>query len=158
MYSTIGSMRKNTESLNTPVNVKNIVGIYQPVNFNSTKKTIIKQEYEPMSTKVWGRPLWFSIHHGALYYPKKPDLATRQNMVNFIIGLPTIIPCMECKVHATTYINKRKSFLSKAVLNQESLFIFFWMFHNDVNTRTGKPTLTLEETYRIYRNNPQEAL
>ena len=66
--------------------------------------------------------------------------------------LVAIIPCEECKVHATNYI-KEHPFEPPASYNAWSLYIrtYFYTFHEAVNTRLGKqsfPFSSLADTYR----------
>ena len=185
MYPTLNSM-KNQINLNYPVNPNTAfnfnnsytqqpnreVKVYNAAtttnnppptthlgHINSQVKTTpTKSSHSTVSPKLWGRPLWFSLHFGALNYPDDPDDEKKQMMINFILGLPIMIPCDICKNHSYEYIQSRKNMLHKVVESSHSLFQFFWEFHNDVNKRTGKPTMTLEAVYNLYRTNPAGAL
>lgn len=127
----------------------------KPVH-ESFEQSIKLQEKDPKS--VWGRPLWFTLHYGALNYPENPDASMRNMMVGYIKGLPIMIPCDICKNHAYEYINKCSTTkLWDATESKESLFKFFWEFHNDVNFKTNKPRISLEKAYNIYKNNPGSA-
>ena len=164
MYQTLSSIRNqinfdhntnfNHHPYVTPVNVYHPVPNRQPV-------TTVKQMSErptSVSPRVWGRPLWFSLHYGALNYPHDVDDEKKQMMINFILGLPMMIPCDMCKNHAHEYIQSRKHTLHNVVQNTHNLFTFFWEFHNDVNKRNGKPLMSLEAVYHLYKTNPSGAL
>ena len=129
-------------------------------HLNSQAKTLTTKpsHSNTVSPPIWGRALWFSLHFGALNYPDDPDDEKKQMMINFILGLPIMIPCDMCKNHAYEYIQSRKSMLHQVVENSHTLFQFFWEFHNDVNKRTGKHTMTLEAVYNLYLTNPTGAL
>lgn len=184
MYTTLNSM-KNQINLNYPVNTNTAfnfnnsythapvkeVKVYNAVPHDREvrsepldPRTKVNPWTSPPSThssvspRVWGRALWFSLHNGALNYPENPDEEKKQMMINFILGLPIIIPCDMCKNHAYEYIQARKNTLHKVVENADNLFKFFWEFHNDVNKRTGKPLMSLEAVYNLYRTNPTGAL
>lgn len=108
---------------------------------------------------LWGQLLWFSLHNGALNYPESPTARDIKDMVGFIRALPLMIPCDECKNHADNFISKLSdNQLSNVSRTPDSLFHFFWLFHNDVNQRLRKPTITLKQAYDIYRNNPKSAV
>uniref|UniRef100_A0A6C0LV32 thiol oxidase n=1 Tax=viral metagenome TaxID=1070528 RepID=A0A6C0LV32_9ZZZZ len=108
---------------------------------------------------LWGQLLWFSLHNGALNYPVLPTDRDMKDMVGFIRALPLMIPCDECKNHADRFINQlTEDQLLNASRTPESLFHFFWLFHNDVNQRLNKPTITLKKAYDIYMNDPISAV
>lgn len=112
-----------------------------------------------VSKSSWGRPLWFSLHYGALNYPDNADDSMKRMMLGYIRGLPIMIPCDVCKNHAYTYISKfSDNQLLFIAADKDRLFKFFWEFHNDVNKRTNKPVISLEKAYEIYRNNPTSTL
>ena len=81
--------------------------------------------------------MWFILHNGASIYPPIPSQQCKKEMMGFIQGLPVIIPCQECAMHARTYIETHN--LNAVVKDRESLFRFFFLFHNSVNSRLGKP-------------------
>jgi hypothetical protein len=123
----------------------------------------VKNSNQPKQTEntksLWGRPLWFSLHYGALHFPDSPGPDMIDMMVGYIRGLPIMIPCDICKNHAYTYISKFSDYKLKSVAsNRETLFEFFWEFHNSVNRQTGKPQISLEKAYDIFRNSPRNAL
>lgn len=170
MYQTLASMNNQ---LSYPVNQNTAfnnnsytrqpnreVKVYNaPSAMNSTGKThVTKPSHLNVSPQVWGRALWFSLHFGALNYPEDANDEKKQMMINFILGLPIMIPCDVCKNHAYEYIQSKKNTLHNVVQNPRNLFQFFWEFHNDVNHKTGKPTMTLEAVYNLYRTNPTSAL
>ena len=173
MYPTLTSM-KNQINLNYPVNANNAfnfnnsytqpkakeVKVYNvnPIPTRQMQNQHSTPSHTGVSPRVWGRALWFSLHNGALNYPENPDQEKKQMMINFILGLPIMIPCDMCKNHAYEYIQSRKNTLHNVVENSQNLFQFFWEFHNDVNKRTGKPLMSLEAVYNLYKTNPTGAL
>ena len=158
MYPTLTSLQNQNNTFSN----FNQRPTYQPNRevkvYNAPSTTTTKPSHSNVSPQVWGRPLWFSFHFGALNYPDDADDEKKQMMINFILGIPLIIPCDVCKNHAYDYIQSRKNNLYNIVQNSHTLFRFFWEFHNDVNKRNGKPTMTLEAVYNLYRTNPSTAL
>ena len=120
-------------------------------NINMTWEKIqdSKSLYDPY---VWGPAFWLSIHTGALKYPKKASPICKEKMKGFIMGLPYILPCESCSDHAKSFIEENYENLDEIVSGSQNLFKFFNDFHNFVNMRYGKNTLTLEEAYNIYKS------
>lgn len=99
---------------------------------------------------VWGPPWWYTLHNGALHYPEHAGPLHIERMKNFIIGIPIMVPCLNCKEHATAFIEKHKSKLDTICAGKDSLFKFFVDFHNQVNKRYNKPVLSYDEAYAVY--------
>lgn len=101
---------------------------------------------------IWGPYLWYSIHNGVSYYPYEPSYIQKQRMKYFIIGLPMIIPCDICREHATNFIEiyRNENLLDQICDTKNNLIIFFYKFHNMVNSRDNKPELTIAEFKKIY--------
>ena len=104
------------------------------------------------SPKVWGPPMWFTLHNSASKYPINPSSLVRERMKNVIIGIPILLPCEVCKEHATTYIEKYFEQLDEICSSRDNLFKFFVDFHNKVNERHDKPLMTYEAAYALYNN------
>lgn len=107
--------------------------------------------YNPgVAPDTWGSAFWFTLHNGANNYPIDPTPTWKQRMKNFILGIPVMIPCESCEAHASSYIQVRFNDLDDIVSNREKLFTFFVEFHNEVNKRVGKNTMSLQEAKKIY--------
>jgi hypothetical protein len=171
MYQTINNMKRppTIQSNNFAHNAirnkqrpKATENFQRPVEYthvNNSKKLDTKPLSKSVTKSTWGRPLWFSLHYGALNYPKTADDSMKNMMVGYIRGLPIMIPCDICKNHAYEYISKfSDQQLREISSSNESLFRFFWQFHNNVNSQTGKPTITFEKAYDVYMNNPASTL
>ena len=100
--------------------------------------------------KVWGPSFWFTLHNGASKYPISASPIAQERMKGFILGIPEMLPCAACKVHATNYIEKNMDNLDEIVSGRESLFKFFNHFHNMVNKRYNKPIVSVEEGHKKY--------
>lgn len=149
----------NSSVFKTTGNTNSTMKMVPSIKRNVTKIEKFKSENNTSKKSLWGRPLWFSLHYGALHYPDPPAHRDIKDMVALIKGLPLIIPCDECKNHANNFIEGFKDEqLSDFARSSKGVFYFFWMFHNHVNRETGKPTITLEKAYDIFKNNPSTAL
>lgn len=97
---------------------------------------------------IFGPPLWFTLHNGAVLYPKNPTEYVKQGMKQFISNLPLMIPCLTCREHFYNLL--RRTNLDAVVYNRESLFTFWVNAHNQVNARYGKRQFTLDEAKHLY--------
>jgi hypothetical protein len=109
-----------------------------------------KKVKSPASPDVFGPPMWFTLHNGASKYPDNPSPITKQRMKYFIIGLPVMIPCTNCREHATSYIEKNMPDLDRICDNRTNLFNFFVDFHNYVNERLNKPLMCYSDAEKLY--------
>ena len=103
--------------------------------------------------EVWGPAFWFSLHNGALRYPNNASPHWKERMKNFILGIPVMLPCQKCMMHATAYIDDKKQELDEIVNDKEKLFDFFCCFHNFVNKRLEKSELSTKDAYKLYSAN-----
>jgi hypothetical protein len=101
---------------------------------------------------VWGPSFWFSLHNGASKYPENATSIFRDRMKQFILSIPFILPCEKCRSHAKEYIDNRQNELDQICSGRKTLFNFFVDFHNMVNVRSGKPTVSYEDAYKLYSN------
>lgn len=108
-------------------------------------------KYTNMSDpKVWGPAFWFTLHNGASKYPISASPIVKSRMKSYIIGIPTMLPCTVCQIHATNHIEKNKSKLDEITSGRDNLFKFFVDFHNIVNKRYNKPIVSVEDAYKMY--------
>lgn len=145
----------NTPTPNTPA-PRRVPGT--PLSGNSENvcndlKHIMLKNINNSSPEVWGPGFWFSLHNGALKYPDAPAPLWKERMKSFIIGIPVMLPCEKCSLHASAYIESQYANLDEIVKNKDSLFSFFCNFHNTVNERLNKPTMSLKDAYELYSNN-----
>jgi hypothetical protein len=103
--------------------------------------------------EVWGPAFWFSLHNGALRYPKQASPIWKERMKHFIMGIPVMVPCEKCADHATAHLEDNWSNMDDIVSCRDNLFKFFWEFHNLVNQRLGKPQMSLDDAYKLYGGN-----
>ena len=99
---------------------------------------------------IWGPPLWFTLHNTAIKFPVNASPLYISKMKDFIISIPYILPCEQCKVHASNYIEENKQDLDNICSGREKLFKFFVDFHNKVNKRQNKTEISYEDAYKIY--------
>ena len=101
--------------------------------------------------KLWGPPLWLSLHIFSVYYdPKNEEDINR--CISFIKNLPYQLPCFSCSEHAKNYIKDKEHDLHQICRTKKNLFEFYVDFHNYVNIRNKKRTYTYEEAWDMYSN------
>ena len=83
----------------------------------------------------WGTPTWLLFH--SLAEKVNEEKYKKHYMVvwNFIKEICASLPCPYCKQHAVSYVNS----ISISEINTKNKLINrLFVFHNDVNVRTGK--------------------
>lgn len=100
--------------------------------------------------RAWGPAFWFTLHNGASKYPLSASNITKERMKGYIIGIPVMIPCAVCQIHACNFIDQHKSNLDDICSGRDKLFAFFVKFHNKVNQRYNKPEMSVEDAYKLY--------
>jgi hypothetical protein len=105
----------------------------------------------------WGPSLWTILHAlaergGKVITPNFRDDEKRQ-WILLIEIMPKMIPCPDCRAHATEWISKNPITAIKDLPSDEMytwLTSWVYTFHEEVNKRTGKPSFDkslLPQTY-----------
>ncbi len=103
-----------------------------------------------VSPDIWGKHYWFMFHLSSFNYPLNASSIVANQTKQFILGIPYMLPCEDCRSHALSYINSRYSELDTITSGRVFLFKFFVDFHNAVNKRLNKAEYTYEEAYKLY--------
>lgn len=99
---------------------------------------------------TWGPSVWFMLHNGAAKYPIVASKLCRERMKGFILGLPMMLPCSNCRKHATNYIESHRDTLDVICQGRKSVFEFFVDFHNDVNARFKKKIYSYQDAAMLF--------
>lgn len=99
---------------------------------------------------VWGPSKWFDLHVSAANYPLNASPIVAERMKNRILALPYEVPCYECKIHASSFVEANKGRLDEICSGRRKLVEFYVQFHNQVNKRYGKREWTVEEAEKYY--------
>ena len=154
-YKTSNDLIKNTLQVDKQGRKQNREQGSEKNNGNSSEK-ILNMKWETLqyedsgNPEVWGPCFWFILHNSSVRYPEKATNIWKERMKGFILGIPVMLPCEKCAIHATAYIEKNKEKLDQIVSNRENLFNFFVDFHNHVNRRHGKPEMSYKNAYNLY--------
>lgn len=99
--------------------------------------------------KLWGKHFWATAHYITISYPNNPTDKEKDNVKNFFGLLAELLPCANCRAH---YKNNLKMFpLTDDILNSKYKLIEWLVnLHNEVNGRTGKNIISVEEAIEIY--------
>jgi hypothetical protein len=139
-----------------PVQQPTVFPVQQPSHFIPTKqKSEINIDYsvsdkDLTDPEVWGPSFWFTLHNGSLSYPENASPIIAERLKGFILGLPYMLACSTCKLHAISYIEQNSSKLDDVCRGRDKLFNFFVDFHNYVNSKSGKKIFTYEEARDLY--------
>lgn len=93
-----------------------------------------------------GPGLWFWLHL------KSYHATTYEKAIAFIEDLWLLAanhPCPNCRKHMTAYLinnppRDHTDYIDEQTGRNVGMFRYTWMFHNDVNLRLGKPTMSFE--------------
>ena len=99
--------------------------------------------------KLWGKHFWATAHYITLSYPSDPTSSEKQHVKNFFDVLAFLLPCGKCRSHYTN--NLKTNPLTDNILSSKYKLIEWLVnLHNEVNTRTGKKIVTVDEAIQIY--------
>ena len=101
-------------------------------------------------TKIWGPPLWISIHNVALGFPESPTTADREQYRQFFELLGYVIPCQKCATHYRQHTSDLP--IDQFLYNRKDLFRWTVLLHNIVNKSLGKRQWTFDEAWSMYNN------
>jgi hypothetical protein len=138
-----------------PVQTRLIKEPFTPIvnnTFNPPEKFTQFPDSGTSDPKIWGPPYWYSLHNSAAHYPINASPLVKERMKARILAIPYELPCQNCQLHASSYIEKFADKLDYIVSGRDNLVKFFVDFHNEVNKRYGKPTWSYEQAYKFYSN------
>ena len=98
---------------------------------------------------IWGPPLWFLLHSSAERFgcPLSKRLPDEEKRVwtGLLRSLQYTLPCPLCKKHYTAYVAAHP-----LVFTRDGIRAWLHRLHSDVNQRTNKPTMALEDLAETY--------
>jgi len=123
------------------------------------KKTLFKKSdlnsKNGMLTSVWGPSMWFTLHLISFNYPVKPTLKQKSEYYNFFKNLGNILPCSYCRKNYKKNIKTVKLTMN-IMKNRNTLSLWLYKLHNEVNKMLGKRTdLTycqVRQRYEMFRS------
>ena len=114
-----------------------------------------------MPTNRWGPPTWKFIHTIIVKIKEEHFERILPQLYVFIVRICTFLPCPECSQHATAFLREVNI---KNIKSKDDLAKIFFVLHNMVNKRLGKPqfidknlhyygSLSLINTYNQFSQN-----
>lgn len=132
-------------------NCNSIYDMPPPIDYDTLNINIENKEcLNVRSPQVWGQAFWFINHLGSICAPTKIPPQKREKYWNFIDGLPEMLACQECQGHARKFVEKHKPYKDIICSSRDNLVRFFVDFHNDVNRRSGKKMMDIEDVYGMF--------
>ena len=115
------------------------------------------------NTAEWGPPLWRIFHalaeRSGRTNNQRQQIEEARLWASFLAGLSRSIPCALCRKHYSDYLHENpiEGILAKfGEERQTGLRLWFYTFHNSVNTRSNKTfegsVENLPGIYGIYNN------
>lgn len=98
---------------------------------------------------LWGEYYWGVIHYITIAYPDNPTEDDKLHVKNFYNQLQHLLPCENCSYHYK--LNLEKYPLTDDILSSRyKLIKLFVDIHNEVNRRTGKSEMGVEQVIEYY--------
>lgn len=89
-------------------------------------------------TKIWGPPLWVSLHCITFGYPVEPTEQHKKDYMEYFIGVGNILPCKYCRESYKQFITSGNTKLTLDVMkDRESFTKWFYLVHEAVNAKLG---------------------
>jgi hypothetical protein len=93
---------------------------------------------------------WALLHKGADKVAKLNSYDDKIRFSVFVVQVISLYPCAACVAHATEYISGNP--LAKVIRDPDpyAFVKYFWVFHNFVNDRIGKETVSYQECLDLW--------
>lgn len=102
-----------------------------------------------MDNKIWGPYFWFTLHTITLAYPDNPTYHDKRRYNDFFVSVQYILPCPKCREHYKQHLDNFP--ISISLDNKESLVLWLFNLHNQVNISLKKPVMEYEAFKEKYR-------
>jgi hypothetical protein len=104
-------------------------------------KKSFKTNSSGLITKIWGPPMWESLHCIAFGYPLKPTSEQKKNYKDFFTNLMNVLPCKFCRDSYKDFVTKDdepETLLRDCDMeNRYTLTKWLYRLHNRVNKKLG---------------------
>ncbi|THH10718.1 hypothetical protein EW146_g8289 [Bondarzewia mesenterica] len=111
-----------------------------------------RPEYCPPDVEQLGRATWTFLHTTAAYYPDKPTVYQRAQMLSLLRALPTLYPCSHCATH----LGQEMKTSPPDVSGRVALSRWLCQQHNLVNERLGKDQFDCAKTDERWKDGPSD--
>lgn len=93
----------------------------------------------------YGPGIWFMLHTNAVIATTPEQI---KNFIEQVKNLGEHFPCHQCKPHFQRYCKEHP--IEGYVNKERGMFLWVWEFHESVNKRLGKPSMTFDEAWKHY--------
>ena len=102
----------------------------------------------------WGAAGWRFLHACSWAYPVRPTFHEKRDMLNFLMSTGHVLPCSICRTHYNMYTKRHltQGMESPALQSRAALTRFLVDFHNNVNERLGRATLSYDNARMLYED------
>lgn len=128
---TINMSMMSSRRPNTIVNKPTIIPDPPPRKLNSNR-----------GRSVWGPAVWSFFHTSAAKLKPECFANTGKALLSHIIIICNNLPCPDCALHATNYMNQINI---NNIQSKDDLIKMLFIFHNQVNVRIGQPAFDISE-------------
>jgi hypothetical protein len=89
-------------------------------------------------TKIWGPPLWDSLHSITFGYPKLPTEEQKDSYKQFFTLIGDVLPCRYCRDSYKQFITTGNTELTYDTMkNRDTFTRWFYLVHEAVNKKLG---------------------
>lgn len=107
-----------------------------------------------INPEIWGSTFWNTLHFTAFGYPDIPNEMDQDVYKKFIMNFVKILPCDKCSVDARAYINNMSDVeWAESLKDRDSLLKWTWVFHDNINRKLNKNSITLEDFLNNFLKN-----
>ena len=101
-----------------------------------------------IDTSVWGPPLWRALHIAAVFSDR---MTVRHEWPALIQYLLRSLPCPDCTRHYRAWVASHRFIRGNNAPDiRKQAHEWLVALHNDVNVRTGKPTMTPDAVATLF--------
>lgn len=140
-YNSIKPQTQNNFTLFTRKN-NYLPMINNQINYDNKPQQIESPSQNNPKKIKWGPPTWYLFHTLAEKVNENNFAYIRNDLVNNIISICKNLPCPKCASHASEYMSKINI---NSIRTKHDLKNMLFVFHNEVNSRTGTPQFSYEE-------------
>jgi hypothetical protein len=96
----------------------------------------MSNKHNGLITKIWGSPLWMSLHCITFGYPIEPTQEEKNFYKIFFISLGNVLPCIYCKNSYNDFIRFGDTIINDDMLkNRGTLTYWLYKIHERVNNK-----------------------
>lgn len=89
-------------------------------------------------TKIWGPPMWDSLHSISFGYPIEPSEEQRKCYYNYYSNIMNVLPCKFCRQSVAEFVQEPETKLDMSIFkNRDTLTRWVYRLHQRVNNKLG---------------------